>query len=250
MSPELQNLMELQRLDDLIRALEAEIAGLPGRIAAIESTLTSHIQQVEADKHALAENQKLRRRREQEIAAARDKIAHYKDQSLQVKTNEQYRAMLHEIEHQESLIRQIEDQILAEMMDSESLERKLQESEKKLAEERKQAQAEIEAARQRKGEDEQKLVQARAERSRIQQQVAADLYETYERVARARNGEAVVAVIDGACSACHVRLRPQVFSELMSNQQLRTCESCGRILYYDARERSGEAAALRAGAAS
>jgi hypothetical protein len=34
------------------------------------------------------------------------------------------------------------------------------------------------------------------------------------------------------CSACHVAQRPQVFQEVMSNQQIVFCSSCSRILYY------------------
>jgi uncharacterized protein len=232
MNPDLQNLIELQKIDDVIRGLEAETASLPRKVAQIESQLTSHIQQVESDKHSLSENQKSRRRREGEITAAREKISHYKDQSLQVKTNDQYRALLHEIEHQEEHIRQIEDQILGEMIESEGLERKLREAEAKLAEERKQAQSEVAAAEQRKREDDQKLAQLRPERAAIQSRIAIEIYETYERIARGRKGEAVVAVTDGTCGACHVHLRPQVFSELMSSDFLHTCESCGRMLYY------------------
>jgi uncharacterized protein len=248
MNPELQHLIELQKLDDVIHGLESEISSLPRKIAEIESQLTSHVQQVEADQHALTENQKSRRRREGEISAARDKISHFKDQSLMVKTNDQYKALLHEIEHQESHIRQIEDQILGEMIDSESLERKLRQAEAKLAGERQQAHGEIAVAEQRKRQDEEKLAQLRSERSAIQSQIAVAIYETYERIARGRKGEAVVAVTDGTCGACHVHLRPQVFSELMSNEQLHTCESCGRILYYLPEPAGDEAAAeTRAG---
>jgi len=232
MNPHLQNLIELQRLDDVIRGLVAEVSSLPRKVAEIRSQLSTHLRQVESDKHAIAENQKSRRRREGEIAALREKISHFKDQSLLVKTNEQYRALLHEIEYHESQIRQIEDQILAEMIESENLEKRLREAETTLAGERQRAAVEIAEAEQRQREDEQKLELARTSRREAQSGLALDVYETYERIARGRKGQAVVPVIEGICGACHVHLRPQVFSELMSNAELHTCESCGRILYY------------------
>ncbi len=37
---------------------------------------------------------------------------------------------------------------------------------------------------------------------------------------------------DESCSACRVRLRPQVFQDVMSNEQFVTCFYCNRILYY------------------
>ena len=236
MNPNLESLIELQKLDDVIRELSAEVAGLPRRIAEIESTLSSHIKQVETDKSALSENQKSRRRREGEIAGFREKISHLKDQSLQVKTNEQYKAMQHEVEFHEKKIREVEDQILGEMVESESLEKRVRAAEARLAEERKRASEEIAVAERRKRDDEQKLAEIRAARELPKNKISIDVYETYERIARGRKGEAVVAVTDGTCGACHVHLRPQVFSQLLTNAstdtQIHTCENCGRILYY------------------
>jgi len=211
MNVDLKNLVELQQLDDTIRSLEAEIQSLPRKIAAIESQLTEHIASVEADKKKVAENQKSRRKREGDITALREKISKHKDQMLEVKTNEQYRALQHEIDFHEAAIRKIEDEILTEMIESESLERQLRSSEKNLAEERARADVEIRAAR-----------------SLLSEQI----YSGYERIYAARKGRAVAAVSNGACESCHVRLRPQAFNEVQTNEQILYCESCGCILVY------------------
>ena len=59
------------------------------------------------------------------------------------------------------------------------------------------------------------------------------LVALFEQVARARKGLALAnATRDGLCSACHVRLRPQVFQEVRRNDQIIQCGSCNRILYY------------------
>jgi predicted nucleic acid-binding Zn-ribbon protein len=36
------------------------------------------------------------------------------------------------------------------------------------------------------------------------------------------------------CQACHVRLRVQIWVEIRKNEQLIQCESCSRILFYEA----------------
>jgi hypothetical protein len=60
------------------------------------------------------------------------------------------------------------------------------------------------------------------------------LIALFEQVARARKGVAVcVATLDGLCSSCHVRLRPQVFQEVRRNDAIIQCYSCNRILYYE-----------------
>ena len=129
MNPDLKLLIELQELDSTIEGLSAEIQRLPRKIAEIEGQLATHIQKREADQQALAGNQQAHRKRESEIAALREKISRYRNQMLDVKTNEQYRALLHEIEFHETEIRKLEDEILAEMVASESLEESLRESE-------------------------------------------------------------------------------------------------------------------------
>ncbi|MEE8177647.1 MAG: C4-type zinc ribbon domain-containing protein, partial [Acidobacteriota bacterium] len=181
---------------------------------------------------ALAGNQQSRRKRENEIAALREKISRYRNQMLDVKTNEQYRALLHEIEFHETEIRKLEDEILAEMIASESLEKSLRESEQTLAEERARAQQEITAAEKQQQEEGGKLSDVQARRETAQQRLTADVYARYQRIATLRKGLAVATASDGTCQACYVLLRPQAYNEIKTNQQILVCESCNRILYY------------------
>ncbi len=232
MNPDLKLLIELQELDSAMGGLSAEIQRLPRKIAEIEGQLATHIQKREADQQALAGNQQARRKRENEIAALREKISRYRNQMLDVKTNEQYRAFLHEIEFHETEIRKLEDEILAEMVASESLEESLRESEQSLAEERAHAQQEITAAEKQKREEEKKLSDVQARREAAQQRLTADVYARYQRIAALRKGLAVAPASDGACQGCYVRLRPQAYNDVKTNQQILICESCDRILYY------------------
>ena len=232
MNPDLKLLIELQEQDNTIKDLSADVQRLPKKIAEIEGQLYEHLQKREADQQALAKNQQARRKRENDIAALREKISHYRDQTLDVKTNEQYRALLHEIEFHETEVRKLEDEILAEMIESEALEKTLRESEQSLAVERSRAQEEIAATEKKIQEEENKLNDVRARREEAQQRLAADVYVRYERIAALRNGLAVTPASDGACQACYVRLRPQAYNNVKTNQQIVNCESCGRILYY------------------
>lgn len=232
MNPDLKLLIELQELDSAIEGLSAEMQRLPRKIAEIEEQLAAHIRKREADQQALAGNQQARRKRESEIAALREKISRYRNQMLDVKTNEQYRALLHEIEFHETEIRKLEDEILAEMVASESLEESLRGSEQSLAEERARAHEEITTAKKQQQEEGKKLSDVQARREAAQQRLTADVYARYQRIAALRKGLAVTPASDGACQACYVRLRPQAYNDVKTNQQILVCESCNRILYY------------------
>jgi uncharacterized protein len=53
----------------------------------------------------------------------------------------------------------------------------------------------------------------------------------YETVSK-RKGSGVAMAIDGTCSACHIEISPMIYQEIMRLQELFSCPSCHRILYY------------------
>ena len=112
------------------------MAALPKHIAAIEKALDGHLRKLEADKAALAANQKERKRIEGEIQMNEQKISKLRDQMLGAKTNEQYRAFQHEIEYLEKEIRKFEDRILELMSESEALDGNVKKADAALKEEK------------------------------------------------------------------------------------------------------------------
>src|ERR1700682_2748738 len=98
MHPDVHLVIQLQSLDQRITTLEKEVAALPKHIAVIEKALESHNRKLEADKAALTANQKDRKRLEGDIQVHQQKISKLRDQMLQAKTNEQYKAFQNEID--------------------------------------------------------------------------------------------------------------------------------------------------------
>ena len=232
MHPDLKLAVELQAVDKEIARLSAEIAYLPRHIQEIESKLAGAQRQLEADRQALAQNQRERRKLEGDVPPVQQKISKYKDQVFDVKTNEQYRALQHEIEFNEAEIRKIEDQILERMVAAEELESRVKQAEKQLGAERAVAENEKAEASARTQADKHLLAEFERRRAECRNTMSAELVRAYDGLARTRKGVAVAEVRDGTCSECNVRLRPQAFQEVKSSDQILRCESCGRILYY------------------
>lgn len=233
MSPEIEAVLKLQSLDSRAAALQKEIDALPKQVSAIEKKLDAHIRKLEVDKAALAANLRDRKRLEDDIKIQQQKMSKLKDQMVQAKTNEQYRAFQHEIEYCESEIRKYEDRILDSMAESEPLERNVKAAEAALGEEKKLVEREKEHARKRTAEDMAFLKQATEDRKAIAALVDAKILAQYERLRQRWKGTAIADATDGRCSACQMRLRPQHFQDLKRAEKLMTCESCGRILYYN-----------------
>src|ERR1700730_18600065 len=129
MTEEIEQVTRLQSLDLRIAELEREVATLPKHIAQVEKALDSHLRRLEADRAALAGNQKERKSLEDDGKVENQKISKLKDQMLGAKTNEQYRAFQHEITFCEDAIRKSEDRILDLMAEAEPLDANVKKAE-------------------------------------------------------------------------------------------------------------------------
>ena len=233
MLPDIENLIALQAADREILRLKEEIAALPKRVAAIEQKLAGTKAGLERAREAIKADEANRRKYESAIKDLQGKISKYRDQSLEVKTNEQYKALLHEIQFAEQDVRINEDKILELMVDAEVREKAVKAAEAELKAETAEIEKEKAAARERTAEDEKQLAEWTKKRESARSAVNADLLRQYDRVAKHR-GTGISEVRDHKCLACQVMLRPQTYNEVRAGTQVLSCDSCQRILYYDA----------------
>ncbi|MBV8729722.1 MAG: hypothetical protein JO336_07925 [Acidobacteriia bacterium] len=233
MLPDLQLIIQIQDIDTRLAELAREITALPKHIAEIERKLVAHERKLEADRAALSANQKERKQCEGDAQTQEQKISKLKDQMLQAKTNEQYRAFQNEIEYCEKEIRRLEDRILELMGESEPLDKNVKAAEAALKAEKAQVESEKQEARKRTAADEAASRQLSEERARIAAQISPSTMSQYERARKPGKGIGVAEIAEGRCSACHMAVRPQFFQELRRGDKVMACESCHRILYYN-----------------
>jgi predicted nucleic acid-binding Zn-ribbon protein len=233
MHPDAHLVSQLQSLDQKMAALEKEVAALPKHIALIEKTLESHIRRLEADRAALAANQRDRKKLDGDVQMHNQKISKLREQMTGAKTNEQYKAFQHEIEFVENEIRKAEDRTLELMSESEALDTNVKKAEASLKEEKKTVENEQKTARERTAADRSQLEQLRADRAAAAAATPRATLAAYERIRKKWSGHTIAEVEGGRCSACQIMLRPQYFQELRRGDHLMTCESCGRFLVYN-----------------
>ena len=233
MASYLDLIRDIQKLDENLDHLEEEIGRLPKHVEEIEKKLEDHKTQLAAEKHALALNEKERRRLEGEVALAQEKAARLQDQISEVKTNDQYRALRNEISFAKKEIRIAEDHIIDRMVEAEALAGKVAAAEQALAEENVGVAKEVAEVERVVEGDRQKLAASRIERNQVAAQVPGRLLRAYERVRRKLKDRAVSAAVAGRCSSCNMVLRQQLLQQLRrsTNEDVVTCEFCGCILY-------------------
>jgi predicted nucleic acid-binding Zn-ribbon protein len=233
MHPAIPHLIELQRVDHNIGALRAEIESYPKRIQEADTKLSGARAAVAAAKEAHINALKERKNFELDVDQWKDRARKYRDQSGAVKTNEAYKALLHEIANAEAEIAKAEDRQLDVMMSGEEFERRVRHAEADLKEAETSVAADRKEIHSRYDEKQKLLKVALAERERIAAPVPKDLLELYDRIAKRHNGTAMALVRDDQCRGCGMRVLPHIIQELRqeTNEEIYRCEMCGLILY-------------------
>ncbi len=234
MHKDISTALKLQALDARALELKREIATLPKQIAQIEKQLEGHLKRLELDKSALAANQRERKQLDTDVQGQHGKISKLRDQMLQAKTNDQYRAFQHEIEFCEQAIRKAEDKTLDLMSEAEALEKNVKAAEAALAEEKKAVDAEKAKAKQRTEEDQAELKTVEAERAATAAELPKPLLAAYDRLRTRyyKDGDVIAEAKDSMCQTCMMAMRPQYFQDVKASEQVMFCENCRRILYY------------------
>src|SRR5687768_15420797 len=99
MNSDLKQLIRLQSIDTSIQELRARTDKFPAISRALDEKLRSAQASLEAAKEKVKHNQGSRKKLESEVATVEAKISKYREQMLSVKTNEEYKALQHEIQH-------------------------------------------------------------------------------------------------------------------------------------------------------
>lgn len=233
MHPALPRLLDLQQVDHKIAALRTELEAFPKRIRDADAQLNGARATVAAAKEAHTNGLKERKKLELDVEQWKERARKYRDQSGAVKTNEAYKALLHEIANAEAEMGKAEDRQLDVMMTSEDVDRRLKNSEINLKAAEQSVAAERKAIESQRAGKQEQMAAAVAERERQIPAIPTDLLDLYTRIAKRHNGTGMAEARDGQCRGCGMRVLPHILQELLqeSNEEVFRCESCGLILY-------------------
>ena len=232
MNSKLGTLIRFQELNLKIVKLEKRTQRIPEEIEAYRQTLEESCQALLEEKRLIEEHQARQRELEMEVVTLRDTLSKHKTQLMEVKTNKEYQAMLHEIEGGERGIEAKEDQILEGMMVIEEREKVVQEAQTEYEKEEKEILSKQSQLESFAAQAENEIVDLQKERGQLEGEMPEELTQQYQRIASVRNGVALAEAKDQSCQGCHVKLRPQLFTEIRTNREIITCENCSRFLYY------------------
>jgi predicted nucleic acid-binding Zn-ribbon protein len=235
MHPDLEKLIVLQAHDVESKRLRDEIAALPKHVAALETKSKAIGGQRAVIVDLLAKEEALRRRQESDVKDKQAKIARIRKQMDMATTTVQVTAFEHEIGFAQAEIGRLEDAEIESMERSEGLESQKQLADEALADATATLERDRVKATETIAEDKTLLAAIEEKRKTERAEIGEMALSTYDRIAKAK-GTAVAEALNQKCMACQMMVRPQRWNDLRdrNNEEIMmTCESCGRLLYYD-----------------
>ena len=233
-----ENLLILQDRDLRRLALEGQLKAVPRDIQAVEQRIAAEKAAIDTAKGELKELETKKKGIETDIRSAEEKAARYKTQQLEIRKNDEYQALGHEIELTEAEIGGLEEKELEVMYAIDEAKKRFVEAEATLKTNIAGHEARIRTLKEREANLTAELQAAQAEVATARGPVGEPALRLYDRIA-ARNMPAVVAVRGAKCEGCHLKVSSEVESAARGKgadplQLLATCDQCGRIVFWEA----------------
>ena len=232
--PPLEKLLVLQDRDQQRLALEAQLKAVPRDIAAVEQKIAAEQTAIETTRGELKELEAKKKTIENDVGATEDRLAKYKSQQLQVRKNDEYQALGHEIEVTQTQIGALEEGELKVMYAIDEAKRKFTAAGEELKRNIAGHEARIHTLREREANLQAGLQAAHESVAAARSLLDEPSLRLYDWLAAKPGLPVIVPIHEGKCGGCHLKISFNIDSETRKPDKLVTCDQCGRIVYWEA----------------
>jgi len=223
-----ENLVALTKCEEALRRLQREREAIPKVIAERNARQEAARQALEAERTTLEEAESLGRAKEAELQDTEVLRSKYQSQTSMVKTNQEYTALLEEIEGATRRIGEIEEAILEAMEKVETVGAHLSTFQAEHKKREQETEREIKELNDRLVEVEREIeVRSGEEQERVSR-LERKTQSLYHRV-KSKAGFGTARVEGHVCGACHRDVPFEVINRMLAGE-LHDCGNCRRIL--------------------
>jgi predicted nucleic acid-binding Zn-ribbon protein len=228
----IEKLLILQDRDRKLAQVREELAQIEPQRQAFKTRVATAQAAADAGKQRIMHLESERKKLELDVEAKKELIERYSNQQLQTRKNEEYRALSHEIEMCKDAIHEIEDQEIELMEQTEASQKQVAVAAQGLKDATKLVDEQVAGLGQREENLKKQLAALESDRATLAGAVDEGVRARYERLFKSKGGNVVVGVQHGVCGGCHMRVPAQLLVYCRGEQEIVTCQNCGRILYY------------------
>lgn len=228
----LDKLLVLQERDSKRLALEQQLKSVPRELEAIEGRIAAEKAAIETAKTEWRELETKKKQLEMEIGSAEEKVARYKTQQSQVRKNDEYQALTHEIDTAQSGIGTLEEQEIGIMLSIDEARKRFTAAETELKQNITGHEARIRTLRERETNLQVEAKAAQDTVTAARGVVPAPQLKIYDRIASKPGHPVCVPVSAGRCGGCHLKVSANVEMEARKQEEVTTCDQCGRVVYW------------------
>ena len=229
------NILTLQEFDMKLRGLETKYRTIPNERHKLREEYEAAQAALAAARENVAKADRNLKQTEAEIAAQNEAVRKFLTQSALVKKNDEYQALLQNIEVAKGRISELESRVIELLDEQEAARKALADQEREFAATDKQVREELAEFEQLIETIKADAVKLKAEKKKFMPRVELNVLNAYQNILTRDKGAPVVPIVNGSCGNCSLKVTPQLINEAKKGT-LVYCDNCSHILYYPAEE--------------
>lgn len=229
---QIEKLLIVQHRDIELLKIQQDLVRLPAERKASEAAIAEEKANIEAARQALLSKELARKEMDAEVKAKEAALLRFRTQQAEVKKNDEYKALTHQIEQAETDISALEEREIELMLDIDKAKEKFEVEEIAIKSRIEAHRRGIDLLNERESTLAASLEGAKAKVSESRTDVDSLYLEQYDRVKKTvKRAPFVVQIEAHKCSGCHLRVSNDVARGVLNASEPHFCDQCARMVY-------------------
>ncbi|NCG08056.1 MAG: hypothetical protein GWO81_00555 [Verrucomicrobia bacterium] len=230
--PQIEKLLIVQDRDASLQKTEQELARLPRERAALDAKIVAETENIEAARHALKAKELARKELDSEVKTQEAAIQKFRTLQLEVKKNDEYRALTQQIEQAETAVATLEEKEIHLLLEIDTEQEAFDTAKAEIDTRIEIQKRSITQLQERENNLKATLNEARASLDEARAGADSDYLQHYDRVRKLSKRPPYVARVENhTCSGCHLRVSNEVAQAVRESGEPHFCDQCGRLVY-------------------